>query len=111
MALHAHLAVPGHNPGGHSEVFTGLYFSTERDELEWLLKQSNPKAKFFVGYAGWGAGQLESEIASGSWLVADADMQRVFDAAEGQQWSRLVTQLTMGERIKAELMPDDPSVN
>jgi putative transcriptional regulator len=111
MALHAHVALPGHIPGAHSEVIDGLYFSTERDELEWLLRQSNPKAKFFVGYSGWSAGQLEREIAIGSWLIADANLQRVFDPAEAQQWTRLVTQLTMGQRINSDLIPDDPSVN
>ena len=37
--------------------------------------------RIFRGYAGWGPGQLEGEIDSGSWLVVDARPDDVFDAA------------------------------
>lgn len=113
MALHAHrapiLSGPGH--AGRGEVFSGLYFSTERDELEWLLQLDRPKAKFFVGYSGWEPGQLEKELEGGSWLVAQASADHVFEADQSQQWSKLVTQITMGWRLDADFIPDDPSVN
>ena len=95
----------------HDEVFAGVYFSTERDELEWLLKQEKPPAKFFVGYSGWSPGQLETELDSGSWLIVAATKQLVFQPGETEQWSKLVTRLTLGQRINADMIPDDPSVN
>ncbi len=35
--------------------------------------------KLFIGYCGWDAGELEAEIAEGSWLVMDVGMETVFD--------------------------------
>jgi putative transcriptional regulator len=111
MALHGHRKAPTTGPGGRSEVFSGLFFSTERDELEWLLKQARPTAKFFVGYSGWEPGQLERELDGGSWLVTTTTTQQILDASDADLWAKLVTQVTMGGRIRAELIPDDPSVN
>lgn len=41
-----------------------------------------------LGYSGWGAGQLEEELADGSWLFLDFDEALVLDEAEDEQWSR-----------------------
>jgi putative transcriptional regulator len=116
MALHTHggaaaASASGPERGGHCEVISGLYFSTERDELEWLLKRPKPQARFFVGYSGWGKGQLESELESGSWMVTPATIQQVFDVSQVRHWTELLTQLTFGQPIKSDLIPDDPSVN
>jgi putative transcriptional regulator len=111
MALHSHRNAADIAQGKKDEVLSGIYFCTERDELEWLLKQTNPKAKFFVGYSGWGPGQLEGELENGSWLITSATTQRVFEDDESDQWSKLVMQITLGTGFKAENMPEDPSVN
>ena len=39
-----------------------------------------------LGYAGWGPGQLEQEIADNAWLVAAGDPGIVFDTPETQRW-------------------------
>jgi putative transcriptional regulator len=45
--------------------------------------------RVFVGYAGWGPGQLEGELASGAWAVARADGELLFDVPPGDLWERL----------------------
>jgi putative transcriptional regulator len=40
-----------------------------------------------LGYAGWGAGQLESELARNGWLTADADPALVFDEPNTTKWT------------------------
>ena len=42
---------------------------------------------FMLGYAGWGAGQLDAEIQDNAWMVADADPAIVFHAAPEEKWS------------------------
>lgn len=42
--------------------------------------------RFFAGYAGWEAGQLEAELDEGAWFVVDVDPVDVFTAAPGQLW-------------------------
>jgi putative transcriptional regulator len=44
---------------------------------------------FFIalGYAGWGAGQLESELRANSWLTAPADPTIIFDTPPEQRWT------------------------
>lgn len=49
------------------------------------------KPHFFLvtfGYAGWGAGQLEGEMARGSWITVPADEDLIFDAAHETKWRR-----------------------
>ena len=41
-----------------------------------------------LGYAGWAPGQLESELAQGSWFTLPADPELVFAAEPARAWSR-----------------------
>lgn len=97
---------------GEVEILPGLHFTTERQKIEWLLRHdgSESESKFFVGYSGWGAGQLEGEMETGSWLVLPAEAKAVF-RYDDKQWTKLFTTATLGKWIKPEHMPDDPSMN
>ncbi len=46
--------------------------------------------RLFLGYAGWGAEQLESELAEGAWLLAPLRREFVFDTAENDMWDKVV---------------------
>ncbi len=80
-----------HNPVGSWQYtmtideHTGL--TTSRDILEAMAAGEGPE-KFVValGYAGWGAGQLEHEIAENAWLTVPADEQIIFDLPAPQRW-------------------------
>lgn len=47
----------------------------------------------YLGYAGWGAGQLHDELAEGSWIVAPARAEHVFDIAAEELWGAVLRQL------------------
>ncbi len=41
-----------------------------------------------LGYAGWGAGQLEQEMSQNAWLSVSADMDQLWDIPAGERWER-----------------------
>ena len=62
------------------QVSEQLAFTTSRDVLEALAQGRGPASILVsVGYAGWGAGQLEQEISRNGWLTVAADPAIVFD--------------------------------
>jgi putative transcriptional regulator len=51
------------------------------------------RARVFLGYAGWAPGQLEREIAEGSWLVVPVDPALVFEESHERVWEQAVRSL------------------
>jgi putative transcriptional regulator len=99
----------GNPVAGGEEVIDGVRFSMDKDDIEWLMANNKAPIKYFAGYSGWGAGQLQSEIDEGAWLLVPASAEHVFEM-EGV-WSKLSTWLALGKQIEIERIPDDPSVN
>jgi len=69
----------------------GLAMTADRGILQAIAENRGPaKMKIMVGYSGWGAGQLEAEIARGDWLDAAADPRDVLDSHGDAkaQWQR-----------------------
>jgi putative transcriptional regulator len=57
------------------------------DVLRDVARSQGPqKVLVALGYAGWGAGQLETELARDDWLVAPADPDLIFDTARERVW-------------------------
>jgi putative transcriptional regulator len=96
------------------EVMPGLYFCAGKEKLERLAAQTGTEpAKFFAGYSGWGAGQLEAEIARGSWSVLPARLDDVFQK-EDELWVRATRQVadaTLRKALNIKESPPDPSFN
>lgn len=49
--------------------------------------------EIFLGYAGWGPGQLEQELRDNLWLFAEADPDLIFNQAPEARWKAALTQL------------------
>jgi putative transcriptional regulator len=65
-----------------------LCLTTSRDILVAMAAGKGPKrAVVALGYAGWGAGQLESELQEDAWLAVQADPGIVFDTELEQRWT------------------------
>jgi putative transcriptional regulator len=75
-------------------VAPGIGLTATRDVLE-AMGGSTPPEHFVLalGYSGWGAGQLESELAQNAWLIADPDNAIVFDEDFEQKWARAIRRL------------------
>jgi putative transcriptional regulator len=67
-------------------------------------------ARVFGGYAGWGAGQLEGEIAANSWFVLDSEPGDPFMAEPERLW-RAALGRQPGELSLYASYPDDPRLN
>lgn len=67
----------------------GLEMTTSKDVLEALSTGAGPrKVLVTLGYAAWGEGQLESELAENSWLTVGADIAVIFDTPVAQRYDR-----------------------
>ena len=66
--------------------------------------------RVFAGYAGWDAGQLEDEIATGSWYVVPAEPGDALDGDPGSMWARVLRRQGGTWAVVASY-PADPSVN
>lgn len=51
------------------------------------------RSSLLLGYAGWGDGQLEEELADNVWLTADADLDLLFDTDFDTKWARALAGL------------------
>jgi putative transcriptional regulator len=80
-----------HEPGGGFEwsypISPLLTMTTSRDILVAMAEGRGPRpALVAIGYAGWGAGQLEEEIRQNAWLSVPAERSILFDTPIEQRW-------------------------
>jgi putative transcriptional regulator len=68
------------------------------------------RARVYVGYAGWGPGQLDDELDEGSWIVEPAIAEDVFTNEPDSLWSTVLRRKGGPFSVLAA-MPPDPSRN
>jgi putative transcriptional regulator len=71
-------------------LMEGIHWARSRDALRRVAERPGAVARVFLGYAGWGAGQLEAEIAAGAWLVVPATPRVVFDTPQEARWTEAI---------------------
>jgi putative transcriptional regulator len=71
-----------------------IMVTTSRDVLSAIASGKGPK-QFLValGYAGWGDGQLESEMRQNAWLSVSADKGILFESALQNRWEKALAKL------------------
>jgi len=80
--------------GSTLQVSGSFGMTATLDVLEGLAKGEGPAdALLALGYAGWGPGQLESEIMQNGWLTCDASREVVFDCADVDKWTAALATL------------------
>ncbi len=77
-------------------VLADIYLSGDGELFEALMaKPGDPASqRFFAGYAGWAAGQLDAEIERGDWYVLPADSDSVYDSEPDTLWERMLVRAT-----------------
>lgn len=71
-------------------IAQGLFFAGSLDVLRTIAQSPPTDVLFFLGYAGWGPGQLEAEMSEGAWLVAPLSSEIVFDVSPEDMWEYVV---------------------
>ena len=79
-----------HSPHGQWEssfkISDSICVTTSRDILAAIAEGRGPeRAIVTLGYSGWGAGQIESELKDNAWLTADANEQILYETPETDQ--------------------------
>ena len=90
-----------------ASLFDDVYVIGERRGLEGVLvagKNAN-SLRVYLGYCGWGPGQLDNEVRLGGWYIFDGSANLVFDGNPDTVWSRLISRI---EYQMASIRPRQP---
>ena len=95
------------------EITADVYWGGDFALLKKNIKDGTvdvAKIKFFLGYSGWSAGQLEDEMEESSWITLQSTKELIFDTAPQDIWQISLTAL--GGKYKMMVhYPTDPQLN
>lgn len=98
---------------GSIHIKENLFWGGDFDALKMQIQLGLVKpqqVRFFLGYSGWEAGQLEEEINENSWLVADIPQADLMNLDENVMWVQSVRAMG-GKYSMWENFPENPSLN
>ncbi len=107
------MAIHGSEDFGEIQVLPGIYFATQRSNLQGIVGQKEDQFVVFSGYSGWAARQLDNELRVGGWMTIEADPEFVFADAE-DLWhltARAIGSEILQSTLNVAHVPDDPSMN
>jgi putative transcriptional regulator len=75
-------------------VCDGVFLSTSVELLTRILDRSaDARTRLVTGYAGWGPGQLDAELAASAWLSMDVAVDLLFDTPADEMWETAIRRL------------------
>ncbi len=86
------------------------FLALDDEEEDKATTTATRRARVFAGYAGWGPGQLESELEREDWIIEEAAPEDVFAEDAPVLWSAVLDRKGGHWRLIAR-MPQDPSLN
>ncbi len=110
--LHFLHQLPEEIPGGQ-EVIKGVYWGGDFEAVVTLLKKKELDAariRFYIGYSGWGEGQLKDEMNEKTWLTVKATRKLVFHKDYSEIWKESLKHLG-GDYEMMVNFPIDPQLN
>lgn len=92
---HADWVRPDDPDAPSGQVAPGIFIGNEECVRRVTGEQAEPaRYRIFAGYSGWGADQLERELAGGAWIVVPATGELLFDTPVEELWDRLCPPIT-----------------
>ena len=90
-----------------------IFWGGDIDSIRELIKSGKIKQsqiRFFLGYSGWSAGQLERELKENSWIIAKVNSNIVLSNKGDDIWKRVLRSFKNKYRMWADF-PDSPEMN
>jgi putative transcriptional regulator len=98
---------------GSIEISQNLYWGGNFEELMQLIRNKKVKGedfRFFLGYSGWGEGQLDQELEQNSWIVTNTTADEIFDVKAEELWREILKNMGGKYKMKSNY-PIDPRLN
>ena len=99
---------------GAIEVVPGVFWGGELEVLRECALQGRlveADTRFFLGYSGWSAGQLEEELKERTWIVSDRlDASLIFHTEPADMWHQALSRMG-GRFARFANYPQDPRLN
>lgn len=95
------------------QISSGLFIP---DDLEQTLgkirdgKDALQNYRFFLGYTGWGQGQLQQEVIEQSWVISRGNPIQLLETPADQMWAAALREMG-GEALLWSMMPPEPDWN
>ncbi len=95
------------------EVSNGIFWGGNLETVKELIytgKANDRNIRFFIGYSGWGASQIDSELKRNSWIVTRPGHELIFDIRPTEMWDNFMKQMGGKYRYWTKF-PSDPNQN
>jgi len=95
------------------QIDKNIFWGGEIDVIRELIKMgkiTGPQIRFFLGYSGWSAGQLERELKENSWVIATVKSDMIMNNSGDDTWKKVLRSLKNKYRVWADF-PDSPDMN
>ncbi len=93
VLYHSQAEAEAEDESGVKDLGDGVCFAGSLDVLRQVANEPPDRLRLLLGYAGWGPGQLESELSEGAWLTAPLTREVVFDVEGADMWEHVVRSL------------------
>ncbi len=104
----------GHELNESIELQKGIYIGGDFDQLAKIVKEeqfTNHQIRFFLGYSGWEAKQLDEEIADHVWIVSEIDsLDEIMNTSIEDPWKYFIQKLGGKYKLIADF-PINPNQN
>ena len=90
-----------------------FFWGGDYEQLKFLIdtgQVSNSEIRFFAGYSGWEADQLDNELGEKSWMLTAPNAELTFFGEPTKLWSEVLRSMGSEFAILANF-PEDPSLN
>ena len=103
----------GHLIEGSQKLAEGVYWGGHFDQLKKLIRQgeiTNQHIRFYLGYSGWDASQIQTELQENSWILASCKHDYAFDNNGDQLWRKIMNDMGGIYHTMAKY-PENPALN